>query len=70
MGAPAVSVIYFAIAAFVGALGQYLYKVGSDKASGSLFSYVCNWQMIADLLVTFQALLQRIRYFHKPIVAT
>ncbi|MEM9266771.1 MAG: 3-hydroxyacyl-CoA dehydrogenase NAD-binding domain-containing protein [Cyanobacteria bacterium P01_F01_bin.13] len=28
-----------------------------------------NWQMIADLLVTFQTLLQRIRYFHKPIVA-
>ncbi|MEL6230230.1 MAG: 3-hydroxyacyl-CoA dehydrogenase NAD-binding domain-containing protein [Cyanobacteria bacterium J06627_3] len=28
-----------------------------------------NWQLIADLLVTFQTVLQRIRYFHKPIVA-
>ncbi|MEM1255803.1 MAG: 3-hydroxyacyl-CoA dehydrogenase NAD-binding domain-containing protein [Cyanobacteria bacterium P01_H01_bin.21] len=28
-----------------------------------------NWQMIADLLVKFQTMLQRIRYFHKPIVA-
>lgn len=28
-----------------------------------------NWQMIADLLVKFQTVLQRIRYFHKPIVA-
>ncbi len=27
-----------------------------------------NWQMIADLLVKFQTLLQRVRYFHKPIV--
>ena len=28
-----------------------------------------NWQLIADLLVKFQQLLQRIRYFHKPVVA-
>ncbi|MFG6098675.1 3-hydroxyacyl-CoA dehydrogenase NAD-binding domain-containing protein [Leptothoe sp. ISB3NOV94-8A] len=28
-----------------------------------------NWSMITDLLVTFQTLLQQIRYFHKPIVA-
>ena len=28
-----------------------------------------NWQLIADLLVKFQTVLQRIRYFHKPIVA-
>lgn len=32
-------------------------------------AHTVNWQMITDLLETFQTLLQRIRYFHKPIVA-
>lgn len=42
--------------------GANLVEMGTAAQTG-------NWQLIADLLVKFQTLLQRIRYFHKPIVA-
>ncbi|MBT9311015.1 3-hydroxyacyl-CoA dehydrogenase/enoyl-CoA hydratase family protein [Leptothoe kymatousa] len=42
--------------------GANLLEMGTAAQTG-------NWQLITDLLVTFQTLLQRIRYFHKPIVA-
>lgn len=42
--------------------GANLLEMGTAAQTG-------NWQLIADLLVNFQTLLQRIRYFHKPIVA-
>ena len=42
--------------------GANLVEMGTAAQTG-------DWQLIADLLVKFQTLLQRIRYFHKPIVA-
>ncbi len=42
--------------------GANLLEMGTAAQTG-------NWQMLADLLVKFQSILQRIRYFHKPIVA-
>ncbi|MEM7795311.1 MAG: 3-hydroxyacyl-CoA dehydrogenase NAD-binding domain-containing protein [Cyanobacteria bacterium P01_C01_bin.118] len=42
--------------------GANLVEMGTSAQTG-------NWQLIANLLVKFQSLLQRIRYFHKPIVA-
>ncbi|MBX2862079.1 MAG: enoyl-CoA hydratase/isomerase family protein [Leptolyngbyaceae cyanobacterium MAG.088] len=42
--------------------GANLLEMGTAAQTG-------NWQLISNLLVTFQTLLQRIRYFHKPIVA-
>lgn len=42
--------------------GANLVEMGTAAQTG-------NWQLISNLLVKFQTLLQRIRYFHKPIVA-
>ena len=39
---PVFSVGCFAIAAALGALGQYLYKTGAAVSDGGLFSYLCN----------------------------
>jgi multidrug transporter EmrE-like cation transporter len=50
MKTPAISIVYFLIAALVGALGQYLYKSGADKTSGSLSSYILNPQLLAGVL--------------------
>ena len=36
MQTPLISIVYFAIAAMLGALGQFLYKTGADKAGGSV----------------------------------
>lgn len=39
-GTPLPSIIMFAVAAAVGALGQYLYKSGADAAQGGIASYL------------------------------
>ena len=47
---PVVSITYFAVAAIVGAVGQYLYKAGSDRATGSIASYVGNPHLLGGVL--------------------
>ena len=49
MTTPAISIVFFLIASFLGALGQYLYKSGSDIAGGTLASYLLNWRMLAGV---------------------
>jgi len=39
----------FAVAALFGALGQYLYKSGAEKADGGLVSYLLNWRLLAGV---------------------
>ena len=46
---PAVSIIFFIVAAFLGALGQYLYKSGADLAGGGIASYLLNWRLLAGV---------------------
>jgi multidrug transporter EmrE-like cation transporter len=45
MNTPATSIILFALAAILGAVGQYLYKSGADLATGSLGSYLLNLRL-------------------------
>ena len=40
----------FVIAAFLGALGQFLYKSGADRASGSVASYLFNARLLGGVL--------------------
>lgn len=42
--------ILFLIAAFLGAIGQYLYKSGAEKAGGSLSSYLLNPRLLAGVV--------------------
>jgi uncharacterized membrane protein len=44
-----VAIAMFAIAAFVGALGQFLYKAGADRAGGSLSSYLLNLRLLGGV---------------------
>ncbi len=50
MTTPLISIIYFLIAALLGALGQYLYKEGAGKANGSFSSYILNPQILAGAI--------------------
>lgn len=50
MTTPAVSIVFFIIAAFLGALGQYLYKAGADVAGGGLASYLLNWRLFGGVV--------------------
>lgn len=42
MKTPVGSVICFVLAALLGAVGQYLYKSGADRAASGVWSYVWN----------------------------
>jgi multidrug transporter EmrE-like cation transporter len=46
---PAISILFFILAAFLGALGQYLYKSGADLAGGSIASYLLNGRLLAGV---------------------
>lgn len=43
---PATSLALFAVAAFFGAVGQYLYKVGADRSGNSLAGYLLNIRLL------------------------
>jgi multidrug transporter EmrE-like cation transporter len=46
----AISIVFFAVAALLGAIGQYLYKSGADAAGGSLLSYLANVRLLGGVL--------------------
>jgi len=47
---PPVSIALFLMAAVLGALGQYLYKSGAEKAASGLLSYVLNPRLVAGVV--------------------
>jgi len=49
MNTPLSSMLCFVVAAFVGALGQFLYKNGADAADGGWTSYVLNLQLLGGV---------------------
>ena len=51
MKTPLVSILLFALAAVLGAVGQFCYKTGADRASGGLIGYVVNWRIVAGALM-------------------
>jgi len=50
MDTPKISMILFLIAAFLGAIGQYLYKSGAEKAGGSISSYLLNPRLLTGVV--------------------
>ena len=47
MATPPISIVMFAVAAFIGALGQFLYKSGAERATFGAMSYVLNARLLA-----------------------
>jgi multidrug transporter EmrE-like cation transporter len=50
MKTPGVSILMFAAAALIGAVGQYLYKSGADRAAGGIASYLINFRLWAGVI--------------------
>ena len=50
MNTPLVSIVCFLIAAFLGALGQFLYQSGARAATGGIGSYVANPRLLAGVV--------------------
>ena len=49
MPTPFGSIACFLAAAFLGALGQYLYKAGAEQADGGVLSYVLNLRLLGGV---------------------
>ncbi len=78
MTTPVISIVFFIVAAFLGALGQYLYKSGADLAGSSVASYLLNWRLLAGVACYMAVMVLFVAAFRKggaltvlyPIYAT
>ncbi len=50
MKTPISSMVMFLAAALLGAVGQYLYKSGSDATDDRIFSYVMNTRLVGGVI--------------------
>ncbi|MBS3955172.1 MAG: hypothetical protein KGZ88_19645 [Methylomicrobium sp.] len=50
MRTPAISIVFFMLAALAGAAGQYLYKAGAQATDSSITSYLFNIRLWAGVL--------------------
>ena len=65
MTTPAISIIFFIVAAFLGALGQYLYKSGADLAGSGIASYLLNWRLLAGVACYVAVMMLFVAAFRK-----
>ena len=78
MQTPFISIAFFLIASVLGALGQFLYKSGSEKAGGTLSSYIANPRLLGGVCCYIAVMVLFIAAFKKggsltvlyPIYAT
>ena len=50
MKTPPISIIMFIAAALLGAVGQYLYKAGAERAGASALSYILNARILGGVV--------------------
>jgi drug/metabolite transporter (DMT)-like permease len=65
MSTPVVSIVFFLIAAFLGALGQYLYKSGAELADGSIVSYVLSPRLLSGVVCYIAVMVLFVAAFKK-----
>lgn len=78
MTTPAISILFFLAAAWLGALGQYLYKSGADLAGGTIASYLLNARLLGGVISYIAVMVLFVAAFKKggsltvlyPIYAT
>ena len=47
---PLTSILLFAIAAVIGAVGQFLYKSGAEQTTAHWSSYLLNWRLLVGVV--------------------
>lgn len=50
MKTPTSAIVSFIVAALLGAVGQFLYKAGADRAAGGLLGYIANVRILAGVV--------------------
>lgn len=62
---PVVSIVMFLAAAVAGALGQYLYKSGAERAGGSIGSYLGNPRLLGGVVCYITVMVLFVAAFKK-----
>lgn len=62
---PVTSMLLFLFAAFVGALGQFLYKSGAERTTDVWYSYVLNWRLATGVVCYLGVMVLFIAAFKK-----
>ena len=78
MKTPFLSIAFFVLASLFGAVGQYLYKSGAEKAGSTLGSYIFNGRIMAGVVCYIAVMTLFVAAFRKggeltilyPIYAT
>ena len=65
MTTPAISIVFFVVAAFLGALGQYLYKSGADMSDGTVAGYLLNWRLFSGVICYIAVMVLFVAAFRK-----
>jgi multidrug transporter EmrE-like cation transporter len=65
MNTPTISIVFYIIAAMIGALGQYLYKIGADKSDGTVSGYLLNAPLLAGVMCYIGVMLLFVAAFKK-----
>lgn len=50
MKTPPISIVLFVLAALFGAVGQFLYKSGAERAGGTIASYLLNARLLGGVV--------------------
>ena len=50
MATPPLSIVLFAVAAVLGAVGQFLYKSGAEAVRGGWWEYLINWRILLGVV--------------------
>ena len=50
MKTPLISIVFFLLAALFGAVGQFLYKSGAERAGGSITGYLLNPRLLGGVV--------------------
>jgi multidrug transporter EmrE-like cation transporter len=78
MKTPLISILFYILASFLGAFGQYLYKSGAERADGTLLGYFANSRLVGGVFCYIAVMVLFIAAFRKggslavlyPIYAT
>lgn len=65
MQTPLLSIVFFLIAALLGALGQYLYKSGADEVGGAALDYVTSPRILGGVVCYVAVMVLFVAAFRK-----
>lgn len=65
MTTPFASILCFLVASLLGAVGQFLYKSGTEAAQGGLLSYVLNLRIALGVLCYFAVMILFVAAFKR-----